>query len=142
MLTRWNHNGLDWTLFDDFQRRMDRLLADSSGPAPATWPRVDVFDAGTSFVVQADVPGLKNEDVNVTIDDGTLSIKGKRTLTAPDGGKAQRRERRSFEFSRSFTLPTKIDPEKSAAEVKDGVLTVTLVKAPDAQPRRIGVKAS
>jgi HSP20 family protein len=101
---------------------------------------VNVFDDGASVVVKADVPGLTNDDLGITLHDGVLSITGKRKDDAPEGYTVHRRERGAYELSRSFRLPVKVDAEKTTAEVKNGVLTVTLAKAVEAQPRRIAVR--
>ena len=103
---------------------------------------MNLHDAGAALVVQADVPGLAEKDLQISLNQDVLTISGERKVQAPEGYAVDRQERASVKFSRSFTLPTRVDGEKSTAEVKNGVLTVTLAKTPEAQPRQISVRAS
>jgi HSP20 family protein len=146
-----------WTTFADFDRTfalLDQLLGsraeeargDDTGWAPAVfatdvWPRVNVVDTGGSVVLRADVPGLSEKDLQVEVTGDTIALRGKREVHVPEGYTAHRRERGGFEFSRSLTLPFPISAEQTTAAVKDGVLTLTLAKAPEAQPRQITVRA-
>jgi HSP20 family protein len=139
-------------LLDELRRQMDRVWEDFDGRwggapsassrslAASTWPPVRVSDEGDALRVEADVPGLGDKDLTLTLHEGVLTIAGKRTLEAPRGYTVQRQERAGVEFSRSFSLPAKVDPEKTRAEVKDGVLAITLAKAPDVRPRQIHVR--
>jgi len=77
----------------------------------------------------------------VSLEDGVLSVSGERKVSAPEGHAVHRRERPALRFARSVSLPVKIDAEKVTATVKDGVLTITLAKAPEARPRQITVRA-
>lgn len=138
MLSRFADFDSTFDVLDELRRQMDRAWQDS---APAAWPRLNVYDDGTNVLVTADVPGLSEKDVTLTLHDGVLTIAGKRKAEVPEGYVVHRQERGAFEFTRSFKLPTKIDPEKTMAQVKDGVLTVTLAKAAEAQPRQIAVRA-
>ncbi len=135
--------------FDGFDRRFDVLakLAESWGYVPAeqahdagTWPRLDVLDDGANLVVTGDVPGMTEKDFDIRLEDGVLTIKGERKAFAPEGYEVLRRERHAARFQRSLALPQKVDVEKTTARVKDGVLTITLAKAPEARPRQIAVR--
>lgn len=137
-------------LFDDFRRQMDRLFGDLDDRwAPArlsptqlsasAWPRVNLFDAGAELVVVADVPGLTEKDIEITLHDGVLTLVGERKTAAPEGYQAHRQERGAYRFKRSLGLPAKVDPERTLATVKDGVLEVKLAKAAEARPRQIAV---
>ena len=132
--------------FEVLRRRMDQLLRDFDGPAePARatiWPRASLRDEGAALVVEAEVPGLGEADIEVTATMEALTIKGERKNPAPEGYAAHRRERGAFKFARSVALPAKIDVEQVSATVKDGLLTVTLPKRPEAQPRTIAVKGA
>lgn len=151
MFSRFNDFDRSFDVLDELRRQMDRVWGnlDHSGFVPsreqslsaATWPRVNVVDAGATLLVTADVPGLTEKDFEITLDDGVLSIRGERKAFAPEGYEALRRERGAARFSRSIALPVKIDAEKTTARVKDGVLTIALAKAPEAKPRQIAVKA-
>lgn len=134
-----------WQLMEQLRRGMDRVFEDvdrGHGAEAATGglPRVNFFDTGTAFVLEADVPGLTDKDVNLTLNQDVLTLSGARKADAPEGYTAYRQERVPLRFSRSFALPAKVDPEKTLAAIKDGVLTVTLEKAPEVKPRQISVR--
>jgi len=152
MFSRFGDASRDFALFDEFRRRMDRVWDDmdpswSASPsnagthASSAWPRVNLYDAGSNLVLKADVPGLSEKDVQVTLTESGVSLAGERKVAPPPGYSAHRQERTHFSFSRSLTLPCKVNPEQTQASVKNGVLTVTLAKAPEAQPRQIAVQA-
>jgi HSP20 family protein len=153
MFSRFAETSRDFALLDEFRRRLDRVWEDmdpswpaasASNAAPhssSAWPRVNVYDGGSNLVVKADLPGLSEKDVQVTLNESGLAISGRRTVAPPEGYSAHRQERSSFSFSRSLTLPCKVNPDQTQASVKNGVLTVTLAKAPEAQPRQIAVQA-
>ena len=151
MLTRWSDIDRTFTMMDEVRRRMDRLWDEyDAGPSArafeeqggrATWPRIDLFDTGAALVVHAEVPGLSEKEIQLTINQEVVTLKGERKADAPEGYSVHRQERPGLRFSRSFTLPTKIDSEKTTAVLKNGVLTLTLPKAPEAQPRQIAVIA-
>jgi HSP20 family protein len=141
-----------FALMEEMRRRMDRAWDDSDpswqgwtstsrAVSVASFPRISVHDAGSQLVLKADVPGLSEKDVEVTLNDGGLAISGERRVRPPEGYSAHRQERTHFKFSRTLQLPCKVNPEKTTASVKDGVLTVTLAKAAEAQPRQITVRA-
>jgi HSP20 family protein len=133
-------------LLDQFRRRANRLFEDlpasGQGVLPQTgWPRTQLYDNGAELVVAAEVPGLSEKDIQVNINQDMLTLSGERLVDPPEGYSVQRRERAPVRFSRTFTLPCRVDAEKSGATVSNGILTVTLTKAPESQPRQIAVKA-
>ena len=160
MLTLWNDFGLGrWSRFgfrdtdntfaalDSLWRDMDRRRAAVARPfrlraLPPAWPRMTLAEREGEFLVRAELPGLKDEDLNITIQGSTLTIEGKRSVTPPEGYTPHRRERSDLEFSRSLTLSTKIDATEVRAKLEDGVLELTLPKAPEVQPRQITVQSS
>jgi HSP20 family protein len=157
MLTRWNDFGRFGTRdsagsfdgLDELRREMNRLLFDFERGLPegdveasSLWPRAQLEDTGAALVLRAEVPGLSQNDVELTIDEKTLSLKGERRDNVPEGYSVHRKERAAYRFARSFALPAKIDPDQVEASLKHGVLTVTLPKAKEAQPRQINVRAS
>ena len=147
MLTRFGDFDSALGLMDELRRRMDRIWEEfepDQSPwtlSSAAWPRVNVFDAGSNLVLTADVPGMSEKDISVSLQDDALSVSGQRRSDAPAGYVAHRHERGAVKFARSFYLPCKVNAEQVAASVKDGVLTITLRKAPEAQPRQITVRA-
>ncbi|MFZ5896650.1 MAG: Hsp20/alpha crystallin family protein [Myxococcota bacterium] len=160
MLTRWNdfarlprfsrdYRETPSDAFDFLRREMNRLFYDFENGLPeadydrgANWPRVSLEDTGATLQLRADVPGLAEKDLELTLDNSTLTIKGQRRDETPEGYSTHRKERTAYRFSRSFQLPTKVDGEKTEAVLKNGVLNVTLHKAQEAQPRQINVRAS
>jgi HSP20 family protein len=126
----------------DLLRQLDRMFSEyepeASGPAH---PRVSFDDQGSAFVVRAEVPGVAEKDIELSATATALTLKGKRTVEAPKGYSTHRSERSSFSFARTFELPAKVDSERAEARLENGVLTVTLPKAPEAQPKQIAVKA-
>ena len=130
---------------ETFQRQMNRLFKEWDRPKSwdrlAGWPRTNLYDKGAELIVTAEVPGLSHEDLEVSVHMNVLSLSGERKIDVPEGYSIHRRERSPFKFSRSFALPYKVDPEKTMAQVKDGILTITLAKAPEAQPKQISVQA-
>jgi HSP20 family protein len=150
MWTRYGDVDGGLAVFDELRRRLDRVWADfepdggvaqNGGMQSAGWPRVNVHDNGASLVIEAEVPGLSQKDIRVTINESTLMLEGERKSDAPEHYSVHRQERGALRFSRSFTLPIKTDTDRCEANVKDGVLTITLPKAKEAQPRQIEVRA-
>jgi HSP20 family protein len=151
MLSRFSDLENTFALMDELRRRIDRVW-DNSDPSwegvtssprsfsSSVFPRVNVYDGGANLILKADVPGLSEKDVQVTLNDGGLSISGERTVAPPEGYSAHRQERSHVKFSRSLQLPCKVNPEQTTAAVKNGVLTITFAKAPEAQPRQISVR--
>jgi HSP20 family molecular chaperone IbpA len=122
--------------FDRFVKEIDRELT-SFGYAPS-----EVVEEDGRFVLRVETPGLTEKDIKVDLNGGVLTVSAERPVEAPKGYAVRRRERAETRFSRSFALGDKIDPEKTTAEVKDGVLTVSVPKAAGQQRRSIAIKAS
>ena len=103
-------------------------------------PVLDVQEDKDNFRVRVELPGLKREDITVSIEDGTLVISGERkTETADEGTEVHRQERYYGKFSRALTLPSAVAADQVKAAYKDGILTVTLPKAEEAKPKNITV---
>ena len=153
MLTRFSDYS-DWPSFGfaDFgrayaphaqlRRELDRLFGDFERSATPSTSTLSFEDDGSNFVLRADVPGLTENDFQINLAGNTLTLKGERKLEAPEGHTVHRRERSAFRFARSLELPARVDAEKVTATLKHGVLTLTLPKAAEAQPRQIAVKAA
>jgi len=124
------------------QRQMDALFSDRPRPAQRTvGSSFDVFDDGERYRLVADVPGLRAEDLEVEVTEDGISIRGSRTVEVPEGFSVHRRERESLQLARSFTFPTKLDPDQVEATLERGVLTITLAKRADAKPRSVTVRS-
>lgn len=150
MFVPWSDLDRTFDLLDGMRRQMDRLWDDAAGESglsrvsplsAATWPRVDIFDAGAELIVVADIPGVDEKNLELSLHDGVLTLSGERTSNVPEGYVAHRVERRTPRFKRSFTLPVAVDPKRTVATFKDGVLEVKLAKAEEVKPRRIAVRA-
>ncbi len=151
MLSRFDDLDRTFATMDHLRRRMDRLFDDyepakeRSRSVERMWsgrfPRLAFADKGETLVLEADLPGLGDKDVQLEVHQDVLTLRGERRQDAPQGWFVHRQERAPVKFSRSFTLPCKIDPEKSTATLKNGVLTLTLTKATEARPRQIAVTA-
>ncbi len=141
-LTRWN----PFVELDEIQQRLNRLFLDRTAKAGDTnfadfMPPVDIEETDADFIVKADLPDVKKEEIKIHVQDGVLTIEGERRHEKEDKGKRFHKIEREYgRFVRRFALPTEIDGEKVRAEFRDGVLNVMLPKAPAAQPKMIDVK--
>jgi HSP20 family protein len=106
-----------------------------SGWAPA----LDLYQDNDNVVAVVELPGMRKEDIEISLHDGTLTISGERNSGTSNGETAERSERFSGKFRRSISLPTRVDSGKVSATYKDGILTVTLPKAEEAKPKQIKV---
>ena len=123
------------------RNEMDQLLGRYWGEAESReFPALNVWEDPDAFYVEAELPGFKIEDVELTVVGSTLTMKGERKLDAPEAGVWHRRERASGPFTRVLELDAEIDSEKLDAAFKNGVLTVKLPKAAAAKPRKIEIK--
>ncbi len=105
-------------------------------------PAVDVREEDSAYVVECDIPGVSAEDIDVTLDNGVLSIRGERKEERREEGDAWHRiERFTGSFSRRFTLPDSVDTGAAEASMNDGVLTVRIPKSEKAVSRRIDIKS-
>jgi HSP20 family protein len=145
-LSRWD----PFREIDELQSRLSTLF----GRAPVRkegereekmtlvdWaPLVDVIEHEKEYVIKAELPEIKREDVKVTVQDDVLTISGERTREKEEKGKKFHRIERAYgSFSRSFTLPEDADPAKVSAEFKNGVLNVHLNKSEKAKPKTVEV---
>jgi len=148
--TLWRTNG---TLLDDvwsLHREFDRMLNRSFGTARFDLPlsawasAVDVRETADAFQVVAELPGVEPADVNVTVQNGVLTLTGEKKQAMQEGKEEVNQfyyERRYGRFERSFTLPQGVDSNAVTARYQNGVLTVSLPKAESAKPRRIAIEA-
>lgn len=130
-------------LHNEINRLFDSLASDDQGTTPATdWmPAVDVVEEENRYVLHADVPGVDPKDIEITLENGVLTVRGHRKARHEENQSGFRRvERMSGSFFRRFTLPDTADAEKISAESKNGVLELVIPKQEKVQPRRITVK--
>jgi HSP20 family protein len=115
--------------------------ASASEPASTFTPEFEVKETKDAYLFRADLPGVKEADLEITLTENRLSICGKREAEQKDEGETYYTYERSYGFfNRSFTLPEGVDASQAAAELKDGVLSLTLPKKPELQPKRIELK--
>ena len=125
-------------LFSEAQRGWS---GDESG---GTWtPAVDIYERGEDLVFRVEVPGVKKEDLEISVENGVLQLKGQRKREQEyQDENAYRIERSYGTFTRSFSLPTTVDASRVTAQYRDGELEVVLPKSDAAKPKRIEVKAA
>ena len=102
-------------------------------------PALDLYQNNDNIIAIVELPGMRKEDIEISLQDGTLTISGERKEEAGQTEGATRTERCTGKFRRSITLPTQVDANKVSASYKDGILTVTLPKAEEAKPKKVEV---
>ena len=103
-------------------------------------PALDLYQSNDNVIAVVELPGMRKEDIEISLHDGTLTISGERKReNSSDGDKAERTERYIGRFRRSIALPTRVDAGKVSATYRDGILTVTLPKAEEVKPKQIQV---
>jgi HSP20 family protein len=111
-----------------------------SGQLFTGWsPAFDLYESGDHLVAVVELPGMRKEDIDISLHDGTLTISGERKRESTNGEAARRTERYVGTFRRSITLPTRVDAGKVSATYENGILKVTLPKAEEAKPKQIQV---
>jgi HSP20 family protein len=143
-LSNWSSFDRLPTLRDELNRIFDFAFPTRDSGLFSGWtPALDVYDEKDNFVVKVELPGMKKEDINISLHDGVLTVSGERKHEREqkkDG--AFRSERYFGRFQRSVTLPASVKAGEVKACYKDGVLTIDLPKAEEAKPRQIAVNVS
>lgn len=130
-----------YNLFDDFyrlNREFDRLIRSSEFDEYRVFPEVNIYENSDEFVAVVKVPGVKKEDINLSIKENSLKISGEKKKVEHKGA-VYLDERKSGKFERNFSFNERIDPEKVSAELKDGMLMITMKKAEDSKPKAITI---
>lgn len=135
-------NGSLNTLFRDFDVLANRVFGEMD--RPSGFPRVDVFEREGEYILEAEIPGYSEKDVEVRVKDSLLTISGQPVKPAESGQEGAPRylirERRDTGFERSFKLPKDADPGQVTALYRNGILTLTIARKPEAQPRQITIR--
>ena len=134
-----------WPDVGDLRRRVNEFFDRTSGAGAARtaiFPPVNLYETADSYVLSAELPGLRSEDIEVTLEHDRLTLSGTRRIEPPKDASLHRVERRGGSFRRAVQLPKEVDAEKVEASYRNGVLRVRIPKAPEHQPRRITVGAS
>ncbi|MBC8552701.1 MAG: Hsp20/alpha crystallin family protein [Candidatus Brocadiales bacterium] len=142
-LVKWN----PWREIEDMFDRYDRAvglprIGTQEVMTSGDWsPRVDIVENDNEFLIKAEIPEVKKEDVKVSVDNGVLTLKGERKQEKEEKGKKFHRVERYYgSFTRSFTLPENVDESKIKATFKDGMLNLQVPKTEKAKPKAIDVK--
>jgi HSP20 family protein len=128
--------------FRVFEDAFNRLLTEPQTNRPWS-PAVDIYETENELVLKADLPDVEAKEVDVRVENQTLTISGQRKFESTNAGKGFHRIERSYgNFTRSFAVPSTFDTGNVAAAFKNGVLTVTLPKTEAAKPRQIKIEAA
>ena len=144
-LVRWEPFGSDFArMANRLNRASDLRFQDSDRESLGIWnPPVDIFEDKDGVVLNAELPGMKKEDIELRVENNVLTLQGERKRENETKEEGYFRSERAYgTFSRSFSLPTSVDTSKIGAEYKDGVLSVSLPKAEEAKPKQIDVKVA
>ena len=126
-----------------FQDSINRLFSEDGVKARPWAPAVDILETENELVLKADVPGVELKDIDIQLENGTLTVKGERKFEKEEKNKGFHRMERSYgSFVRYFTVPETIDPDQVKAGYQAGVLTITLPKKEVAKPKAIKVQVS
>lgn len=142
-LVRWDPWREIEDMFDRYTRAVGQPRTGSQDVvATGDWaPRVDISETDKEFVIKAEIPEVKKEDVKVTVDNGVMTIHGERKQEKEEKGKKFHRVERCYgSFTRSFTLPDNVDETKIKASFKDGMLNLQIQKTEGAKPKAIEIK--
>lgn len=147
-LIKWN----PFSELEDISGRLNQIFGRSAASATAghevmkvaDWaPSVDISETDQAFLIKAEIPGVKKEDVKVTVDNGILTIQGERKMEKEEKGKTFHRIERSYgSFVRGFRVPAGVDDSKAKAEFKDGMINVTLPKSEKAKTKSVEIAVS
>ena len=145
MLWRWTELDPSFQALSRFRRRMYNLFDEfergGQGRNYTGWPYTQLYETSDGYTLRAEVPGLKQEELKIEVQQNTVTIGGERGPDAPEGYSIHRQERPGGVFSRSFSFQSEVDPEKTTASLKNGILTIVLPRAATMKPRQIQVKA-
>ncbi len=134
-----------WAEFERIRQGLDALsrnmLSEGRVAMPATvYPPLNIYETKDELIIKAELPGVKAEDLEISLEGDTLTMQGQRKKTEENEKTSyHRREIEAGSFSRALTLPTKVDPDKISAKLADGILTITLQKADEVKPRHIEI---
>ena len=129
------------TVNTDIHKAPHEAVPATREQSPVTAPPVDIYETAEGLMVLADLPGVAINDVDISVEEDQLIIRGQ-SSTAPGAADSQHREFRLADFHRQFELGKEVDQEKISAEAMDGVLTISLPRAEKVKPKKIEVKVA
>ena len=144
-LFRFSSDAVDSLM--SLQRELARVFENPFGfelgpSGRGVYPAMNVFTDKSGTVLRMEVPGVPPEKIQIETHGRTLTVSGKREVTAPENGSFHRRERSAGEFSRSVQLPADVDASRAEASCKHGILNIRIPKKEEAKPRQIAVQAA
>ena len=143
MLFRFDDLDRTFHFMNTLHRRLDSALAQvgvTDVPRAEHMGWANLKQLEDELVLYADLPGVRDDAIEVTLHEEVLTLSAKRAVSRPEGyERVHANERRPFEFTRSFSLPCRVDPERVSARLNDGILTVRMARAEANEPRRINV---
>lgn len=133
-----------WDPFQEIQREVGRILGSFEPPGwrvSRPFPAINLYDAGDRFVLMAELPGVQPEEMELSVSDDALTLRGERKRPEGVVDESYRRQERPFgRWSRTVTLPERVQSSEAAAEFANGILTVSMPKSEQARPRTITVR--
>jgi HSP20 family protein len=132
-----------WRELERIRREMDNLFDTGTRTVSRGYPPINVYDTGNDVKLQAELPGMTKDDINVSFTDGNLTLSGNRKPLVEDGNYTIiRSERSTGEFEKTVNIPYPVVQDNISADFKNGVLTIILPKAEEAKPKKIEVNIS
>jgi len=131
------------SVFNDLyriNREMNRMLYGRDKVSHTYWPEVNIYENDNSFMVLASVPGMKKEEISISLKDNSLKITGTKKSSEGDDVNYHLRERKHGNFERNFLLDEKVDVNNISAEIKNGLLLIKIPKSPETKPVKIDIK--
>ena len=142
-MTRWAPFDEAMSLRDAVNRLFEDSFVAPQGPSGSMGMETDIHENEDAYLIEATVPGLQAEDIDITLHDNVLTISGEyQKKEQREGTTTHRTERRYGRFTRSFSLPATLDADNVQANLENGILTLTVPKAEAAKPRKIDIHAS
>ncbi|MDN3510740.1 MAG: Hsp20/alpha crystallin family protein [Candidatus Jettenia sp. CY-1] len=143
-LTKWSYLPTISSLQNEMNRMMDRIFREGNLTETGMWlPPIDLSETNDKIIVKAEIPGIDPKDIDISIQENTLFLKGEKREEKEEKGKNYYRVERQYgSFSRSVVLPATVDTDKITAECKNGVLEIILQKKEEVKPKQISIKVS
>jgi HSP20 family protein len=143
---RFTEFGNPFAEMEKIKREMDRLFAGAMGRGPlamgsGVFPALNVYEDADKIHIEAELPGFRPEDIDISVEKNTLTLRGERKEEALENVSYHRRERRTGRFHKALTLPYDVSADNVDANFKNGVLKLVLPKAEHAKPKKISIKS-
>jgi len=140
MVSSMFYGGNPWRDMRRLHDEVNRLFQSASAPS-SSFPAINVYAHQDGIVITAELPGVKQDQLEITVHRDTVTLRGERQDRPEDAGAYHRRERGRGSFGRTFGLPFQVDPDQVGAKLSDGVLILTLQRPEQDKPKRISITA-